>query len=164
LIIEEDEEKKKAPKSEPKSQNEGNNSGIQEEKKNETSGMEGAEEAKQLEVEGPEKGLTEEIQHKEVDPLRDARRYPLPAVVKFSEGEEEMMDVGAVPKRGRGRSWKPDKTDHPLDPHKGSVADSGEGVCVDPGEKGAILETGGFGPSEMGKGQQLAPDSGGEGT
>jgi hypothetical protein len=44
------------------------------------------------------------------------------------------------------------------------VADSEEGVCVDPGENGAILETGGPGPPERGKGQQLAPDSGGEGT
>jgi hypothetical protein len=44
------------------------------------------------------------------------------------------------------------------------VADSGEGVCVDPGEEGAILETGGPGPPERGKGRQLAPDSGGEGT
>jgi hypothetical protein len=35
---------------------------------------------------------------------------------------------------------------------------------VDPGEKGAILETGGPGPPERGKGWQLAPDSGGEGT
>jgi hypothetical protein len=39
------------------------------------------------------------------------------------------------------------------------VADSGEGVCVDPGEKGAILGTGGPGPPERGKGWQLAPDS-----
>jgi hypothetical protein len=44
------------------------------------------------------------------------------------------------------------------------VADSGEGVCVDPGEEGAILGTGGPGPPERGKGRQLAPDSGGEGT
>ncbi len=36
-----------------------------------------------------------------------------------------------------------DKMD-PLDPHKGSVADSRERVCVDPGEKGAILETWGL--------------------
>jgi hypothetical protein len=35
---------------------------------------------------------------------------------------------------------------------------------VDPGEKEAILGTGGPGPPEKGKGQQLAPDSGGEGT
>jgi hypothetical protein len=40
------------------------------------------------------------------------------------------------------------------------VADSGEGVCVDPGEKGAILETGWPGPPERGKGQQLTLDSG----
>jgi hypothetical protein len=43
------------------------------------------------------------------------------------------------------------------------VADSGEGVCVDR-EKGAILGTGGPGPPERGKGQQLATDRGGEGT
>ncbi len=47
---------------------------------------------------------------------------------------------------------------------RGTVTDSEEGVCVDPGEKGAILETGGPGPPERGKGWQLAPDSGGEGT
>jgi hypothetical protein len=45
-----------------------------------------------------------------------------------------------------------------------SVADGGKGVCVDPGVKGAILETGGPSPPESGKGWQLAPDSGGEGT
>jgi hypothetical protein len=44
------------------------------------------------------------------------------------------------------------------------VTDSGEGVCVDPGKREAILGTGGPGPPEKGKGQQLAPDSGGEGT
>ncbi len=35
---------------------------------------------------------------------------------------------------------------------------------MDPGGKGAILETGGPGPPGGGKGRQLAPDSGGEGT
>ncbi len=44
------------------------------------------------------------------------------------------------------------------------VTDSGEGVCVDPGEKGAILEDVGPGLPGGGKGWQLAPDSGGEGT
>jgi hypothetical protein len=44
----------------------------------------------------------------------------------------------------------------------GIVTDNEEGVCVDPGERGAILETGGPGPPERGKGQQLAPDSRGE--
>jgi hypothetical protein len=39
--------------------------------------------------------------------------------------------------------------------------DGGEGVCVDPGEKEAILEAGGPGPPEEGKGGQLASDSGG---
>ncbi len=44
------------------------------------------------------------------------------------------------------------------------VTDSGKGVCVDPGENGAILEAGGPGPPGGGKGWPLAPDSGGEGT
>ncbi len=39
-----------------------------------------------------------------------------------------------------------------------------EGVCLDPEGREAILGTGGPGPPEKGKGQQLAPDSGGEGT
>ncbi len=34
-----------------------------------------------------------------------------------------------------------------------NVTDSGEGVCVDPGEKGAILEAGGPGPPGGGKGR-----------
>jgi hypothetical protein len=44
------------------------------------------------------------------------------------------------------------------------VTDGEEGVCVDPGEREAILGMGGPGPPEKGKGQQLAPDSGGGGT
>ncbi len=44
------------------------------------------------------------------------------------------------------------------------VTDSGKGVCEGPEEEGAILETGGPGPPGGGKGQQLVPDSGGEGT
>jgi hypothetical protein len=44
------------------------------------------------------------------------------------------------------------------------VTDSGKGVCVDPGENGAILEAGGPGPPGGGKGWPLAPDSEGEGT
>jgi hypothetical protein len=44
------------------------------------------------------------------------------------------------------------------------VTDSGEGVCVDPGERGAILEAGGPSPPGGGKGWQLASDSGGEET
>ncbi len=46
----------------------------------------------------------------------------------------------------------------------GSVTDSKEGVCVDPGEKGAILEAGGPGPPGGRKGWQLSSDSGGEET
>jgi hypothetical protein len=38
------------------------------------------------------------------------------------------------------------------------VTDSGKGVCVDPGEREAILGTGGARPLRKGIGQQLAPD------
>ncbi len=41
-----------------------------------------------------------------------------------------------------------------------TVTDSEEGVCVDLGERDAILGAGGPGPPERGKGQQLVPDSG----
>jgi hypothetical protein len=41
------------------------------------------------------------------------------------------------------------------------VTDSEEGVCVDPGERDAILGTGGPGPPGKGEEQQLLPDSGG---
>ncbi len=44
------------------------------------------------------------------------------------------------------------------------VTDSGEGACVDPGEKGAILGAGGPGPPGGGKGWQLASDSRAEET
>ncbi len=44
------------------------------------------------------------------------------------------------------------------------VMDSGEGVCVYPGEKGAIMESGGSCLPGGGKGWQLAPDSGEEKT
>jgi hypothetical protein len=43
----------------------------------------------------------------------------------------------------------------------GNVTDSGEGVCVDPGEREAVLGTRAPSPPERGKRQQLAPDSGG---
>jgi hypothetical protein len=42
-----------------------------------------------------------------------------------------------------------------------TVTDNVEGVCVDPGEKEAILEAGGPGPPGGEKGGQLASDSGG---
>ncbi len=41
------------------------------------------------------------------------------------------------------------------------VTDGAQGVCVDPGEIGAILEVRGPGPPGGGKGGQLASDSGG---
>ncbi len=48
--------------------------------------------------------------------------------------------------------------------NKSGVTDNVEGMCVDPGEREAILEAGGVrghGPPGGGKGGQLASDSGG---
>ncbi len=73
-----------------------------------------------------------------INPVNDSRIYPLHLVAK----SYKLPDI------------------------KGSicVTDSGEGVCVDPREKGAILEAVGPGPPGGGKGWQLAPDTGGERT
>jgi hypothetical protein len=52
----------------------------------------------------------------------------------------------------------------PFNQSECSVTDGVEGMCVDPGEMGAILEAGGArgtGPQGGGKGGQLASDSGG---
>jgi hypothetical protein len=110
----------------------------------------------------------EEIQHEGLDPLTTAKACPAPIGIKFSDEVEEMVDIGAALKRGRGRPKKSKDAIPPLqkgmdppDPHKGSVTDSGKEVCVDPGEKEAILEAGEPGPPGGGKGGQLASHSGG---
>jgi hypothetical protein len=108
----------------------------------------------------------EEVQCEEASSRPKEKTYPASPVVKFSDGLEEMVDVGVALKRGRGRPRKAGieslpaqgGTDPP-DPHKGSVTDGAEEVCVDPGEMGAILGAGG--PPGRGKGGQLASDSGG---
>ncbi len=72
--------------------------------------------------------------------------------------EEEIVDV-RVKQRKRGRPRKTPETD-PLDPRKGSVPDPGKGVCVDPVNRGAILEGGGPCPPGGNKERHLSPDKG----
>jgi hypothetical protein len=162
-VIEEDEGGGEALEPEPRDQGKRGDSGAQEREENGIAEMEGAENEEQPQL-GEFTGESEEgIQREEPDPPTIAKRCSAPTGIRFSEGEEEMVDIGTALKRGRGRPRKLKEMDL-LDPHKGSVTDSGEGVCVDPGEKGTILEAGGPGPPRGGKGWQLASDSGGEET
>jgi hypothetical protein len=112
-----------------------------------------------------------ETQEEEADlQLQKKLGYMTPNV-RFSGGLEEVMDVAAAIRRGRGRPKKAENTGKqeqketvPPDPHKASVTDGVEGMCVDPGEMEAILEAEGArgpGPPGGGKGRQLASDSGG---
>jgi hypothetical protein len=110
----------------------------------------------------------EEVQREEASSRPKEKTYPASLDVKFSDGLNEMVDVGVALKRGRGMPRKggieslpaQGGTDPP-DPHKGSITDGAEGVSVDSGEMGAILGAGGPGPPGGGKGGQLASDSGG---
>ncbi len=107
-----------------------------------------------------DKGPAGDAQHKKAGSPKGARKCLPPAVVTVSEGEEEIVDVGVIPKPGRGRPKKPNEVNS-LDPHKGSVTDGREGVCMDYGERDAILGTGGPASPGKGEGQQLVLDSGG---
>jgi hypothetical protein len=80
-------------------------------------------------------------------------------VVTVPKEEEEIVDMKTV-KRKRGRPRKAPKTDPP-DPRKGSVLNPGKGVCMDPVERGAILEVEGPGPPSGDSERQLNPDRGG---
>ncbi len=109
---------------------------------------------------GSNEGPVGDTQHKKAGPPKGARKCLPPADVTVPEEEEEIVDVGVIPKRGRGRP-KRSKEVNSMDPHKGSVTDGREGVCVDPGKRDAILGKGGPAPPGKGEGQQLVPDSGG---
>ncbi len=76
--------------------------------------------------------------------------------------EEEIVDVGVRQKK-RGRPRKTPEMDPP-DPRKGSVPDSGKGVCADPVNRAAILGKEGPDPQGGNKGCQLSPDKGREKT
>jgi hypothetical protein len=78
------------------------------------------------------------------------------------EEEEEIVDLRTRQKK-RGRLKKNPCTDPP-DPRKGSVPDSGKGVCGDPVNGDAILGKGGPDPQSGNKERQLSPDKGREKT
>jgi hypothetical protein len=119
-VIEESGEKKKALEPESRNQDEEIDDGVREEQGVRTSEAESAVGVKQPYVGGFSKESEEDAQHKKVGSPKGARKCPPPAVVKVSEGEEEIVDVGVIPKRGRGRPEKSNKVNS-LDPHKGSV-------------------------------------------
>jgi hypothetical protein len=50
---------------------------------------------------GSDEGPAEDAQHKKAGSQKSARKFPPPAVVTVSEGEEEIVDVGVIPKWGR---------------------------------------------------------------
>ncbi len=148
-VVKEEEGEGDALKLEPRDQGE-RDEGEAREEGNEITGTEGAEREGQ-----PQSGETVrvpkgEVQSKEPDPPTSTKTSPGPVSIRVSEGEEEMVDVGAALRQGRGRPEKPREIDPP-DPRKRSVTDSKEGMCVDPGEKGAILDARGPGPPPEGE-------------
>jgi hypothetical protein len=167
-VIEEDEGGEAALEPESGDQYRGNDSRAQEKEDIGKAEIEGAMREEQSQLGDVAGESEEEIQHEEPDPPTTAKACPAPTGIRFSDGVEEMVDIGSALKRGRGRPKKSKdaipsvlKEMDPPDPHNGSVTDGGEGMCVDPGEKEAILEAGGPGLPGGGKGGQLASDSGG---
>ncbi len=91
-------------------------------------------------------------------PGKEATKQTRAIIVSAPEGEAEMADIGARPKK-RGRPREKPVVDPP-DPHKGSVLCPKKGVCADPVDKGAILGEGGGGPHGSDRERQLALDIG----
>jgi hypothetical protein len=96
------------------------------------------------------------VKCKKVLSRKKAGKQTRTIIVSVPREEEEMVDIGTRLKK-RGRPRKTPNVD-PLDPRKGSVVDSGKGVCADPAERGAILGKGGTGPKGGNKERQLGPD------
>jgi hypothetical protein len=73
-------------------------------------------------------------------------------------------DDYCISAKGRGRNGgyrnEAQEEREAKDPRKGSVLDSGKGVCADPVNGGAILGKGGPGPQGGDKERQLDPDKG----
>jgi hypothetical protein len=145
----------------------GGDSGAQGEEDDGRIGMEGTKVEEQPSLGAVAGESEEEAQSEEASQQPTVETCPASPGVKFSDGLEEIVDVGAALRRGRERPRKSEvvsqltqRDTDPPDSHKGSVTDGAEGVCVDPGEKGAILEAGEPGPPGGGKGRQLTSDSG----
>jgi hypothetical protein len=105
-----------------------------------------------------EEGPRTAVKCKKVISRKKAGKQARTIVVSVPKEEEEIVDVGAKPKK-RGRPRKAPGMDPP-DPRKGSVPDPGEGVCTDPVNGGAILGKGGPDPQGGNKEHQLSPDKG----
>jgi hypothetical protein len=72
---------------------------------------------------GSDEGPAGDAQHKKAGSPKGARKCLPPTVVTVPEGEEEIVDIGIIPKRGRGRPKKkkrPKEVNSP-NPHKGTV-------------------------------------------
>ncbi len=98
------------------------------------------------------------VKYKKVISRKKAGKQARTITVSVPKEEEEIVDVGARPKK-RGRPRKIPSMDPP-DPRKGSVLDPGKGVCADPVNGGAILRKGGPDPQGRNKERQLSPDKG----
>jgi hypothetical protein len=107
----------------------------------------------------PTEGRREEpkaaVKYKKVISQKKAGKQARTIVVSMPKEEEEIVDVGARPKR-RERPRKAPGMDPP-DPHKGSVPDPGKGVCADPVNGGAILGKGGAGSPRREQGASVEP-------
>jgi hypothetical protein len=98
------------------------------------------------------------VKYKKVISRKKAGKQARTITVSVPKEEEEIVDVGARPRK-RGRPRKAPGMD-PLDPRKGSVPDPDKGVCANPVDGGAILAKGGPKPQGGNKERQLSPDKG----
>jgi hypothetical protein len=80
------------------------------------------------------------VRYKKVISWKKAGKQARTIIVPVPKEEEDMVDVGARPRK-RGRPRKAPGMDPP-DPRKGNVSDLDEGVCADPVNGGAILRRG----------------------
>jgi hypothetical protein len=99
-----------------------------------------------------------EVKYKKVISRKKAGKQARTIIVSVPREEEEIVDLGARPKK-RGRPRKAPGVD-PLDPRKGSVVDPGKGVCADPVDGGAILGKGGTGPQRREQRASVEPGQG----
>jgi hypothetical protein len=153
------EEEMEATELEPQNQDREVSNGVQGEEEDKTPQVRGAAGTNLSSTKEPKRRPDQEAKHKETGPQRGARRQAQAVIITAPEGKEEIKDMGAAVKWRRGRPRKPKETNSP-DPHKGSVPNYGEEVCVDPGKRDTTLGAGGPGPPGKSDEQQLVPDSG----
>jgi hypothetical protein len=106
----------------------------------------GLTEAMPCPIQGGKGATRPAIRLKKVISRKKAGKQARTIIVTMPKEEAEIVDIGARPKK-RGRPRKTPNVDPP-DPHKGSVSDTGKGVCADPVNGGTILGKGGTGSSQ----------------